>query len=81
VKHEIKIELPYYEAVKEGRKTFEIRHNDRGYNAGDHLTLIPVRCGVKTLDPQLYAKIGYVTSWNQRENFVVFSLLNVKVEK
>lgn len=33
--HKIKIQESYADAIVEGRKTFEVRLNDRGYNAGD----------------------------------------------
>lgn len=33
--HVIKIFRPYANAIAEGRKTFEVRLNDRGYNCGD----------------------------------------------
>ena len=33
--HNIKIQYPYADAIIDGRKTFEVRLNDRGYNAGD----------------------------------------------
>lgn len=75
--HEIKIDEPFYHAVAEGRKTFEIRYNDRGYNAGDTVELYVYQNALL----RIYAKIGYVTSYQQRDNFVVFSLLNVKVRK
>ena len=35
MKHIIKITEPYAEAIVDGRKNFEVRKNDRGYNAGD----------------------------------------------
>lgn len=35
--HIIKIKEPYADAVLDGRKTFEVRENDRGYNAGDRV--------------------------------------------
>lgn len=74
MKHELKIEEPFYKAIVEGKKTFEIRYNDRGYNAGDTVELkVPGRSL-----PAITATIGYVTSYMQRENFVVFSLLNVE---
>lgn len=76
MKHYLKIEQPYYDAVKEGNKTFEIRFNDRGYQKGDTVEL----CVPHTTLPALTAKIGYVTSFNQRDEYVVFSLLNVKEE-
>lgn len=38
IKH-IKIRPEYFDAVKEGRKTFEIRKNDRNYQCGNTLIL------------------------------------------
>lgn len=38
-RHEIKTDPEAYRAVKEGRKTFEIRFDDRGYEVGDLLIL------------------------------------------
>ena len=37
--HELKTWDPYWTAVDEGRKTFELRNNDRGYQTGDILIL------------------------------------------
>ena len=78
--HHIKIERPYYDAVREGRKTFEIRSNDRGYQAGDIVVMIPLT-DIKTTDitlPKLEATIGYVTAYQQKDGYVAFSLVNVK---
>lgn len=73
--HKLKIEEPYYIAVVEGRKTFEIRFNDRGFQAGDTVELyVP-----GTAYPPVTAAIGYVTAFNQQQGWVVFSLLNVAV--
>ena len=33
--HELKIKREYYEAILFGKKTFELRKNDRDYQAGD----------------------------------------------
>ena len=38
--HEIKIEKQYYDAIKAGKKPFEIRKNDRDYKKGDILKMI-----------------------------------------
>lgn len=35
--HKVKIYESYADAVLSGEKTFEIRHNDRGYQKGDRL--------------------------------------------
>lgn len=38
MRHDLKIGPCYLEAIKEGRKNFEIRYNgDRGFNAGDEV--------------------------------------------
>jgi len=37
--HEVKIRPEYYEPVISGKKTFEVRYNDRDYQAGDALLL------------------------------------------
>lgn len=39
VGHSLKILPEYYDAIISGRKTFEIRKNDRDYHVGDKLIL------------------------------------------
>jgi hypothetical protein len=82
--HELKIAPPYFQAVIDGKKTFEIRKNDRGYNAGD---TVPPRewdgaeKGHHLSHDERYtrrthsATIGYVTAYEQQPGYVVFSLL------
>ena len=38
--HVLKVEPPYGAALADGTKTFEVRRNDRSYQAGDKLTLL-----------------------------------------
>ena len=38
--HRLKTWIAYYDEVAAGRKTFEIRENDRDYAVGDHLVLM-----------------------------------------
>jgi len=75
--HELKIWPEYYKAVRDGRKTFEIRKNDRNFKVGDHLTL-------KEYDPEtanytgeeLTVSVSYIMD-NQPfvpEGFVVMSI-------
>lgn len=81
--HELKIEQAYFNAVRNGIKTFEIRNNDRGFQAGDTVLLKetqPVPAFPYT-GRELLATIGYVIGYAQKENYVVFSLLNVKDKK
>ena len=37
--HELKIRKEYYEAILSGKKTFEIRKDDRPFHEGDYLML------------------------------------------
>ena len=37
--HELKVKPVYFEAVKEGIKTFELRRDDRNFKVGDILLL------------------------------------------
>lgn len=39
VVHELKCWMPFFEHIFLGRKTFEVRRNDRGFQAGDVLVL------------------------------------------
>lgn len=37
--HVLKIEPQFFEAVIDGKKTFEVRQNDRNFRVGDYLLL------------------------------------------
>lgn len=37
--HELKTWVPYYRAIVEGKKKFEVRLNDRNFQVGDKLKL------------------------------------------
>jgi len=37
--HELKTIAPYFEDIRAGRKTFEVRRNDRNFKVGDVLVL------------------------------------------
>jgi len=39
MKHKLKTWNPYFSDIVEGKKTFEIRKNDRNYKVGDQLLL------------------------------------------
>ena len=46
--HEIKIAAMYYEDVVSGKKSFELRKNDRGYKQGDKLIMLEFKDGKYT---------------------------------
>ena len=83
--HEIKIKMSYADAILEGRKNFEVRVNDRGYNAGDNVQYTVVENnGTFTeearsheLNQKKYA-ITYVQSGlGLKEEYVVFGIREV----
>ena len=57
--HRLKILPEYYEAVKSGEKTFEIRRNDRGFTPGDELILQEYD-GKKLTGRRLRRRCGYI---------------------
>lgn len=81
--HCIKIREQYADAVADGRKNFEVRLNDRGYNAGDEVAFTVVNEFDMTdlfhpLNKKKY-KITYVHSGLGMENgYVVFGIEEIK---
>ena len=82
--HELKTWPAYFAAVVEGRKTFEIRNDrDRGFQTGDTVTLREYEPSLGTFKLEVLkysgrkheARVGYVTTWEQKPGYVVFSLL------
>lgn len=65
--HELKTWPAYFERLLDGSKTFEIRKNDRGFQAGDELILKefqPSKYGVSLIDRytgrELRYRVGFV---------------------
>lgn len=81
MEHFIKIERPFADAVCEGRKRFELRRNDRGYNAGDTIRFHCVEQGAEVrhrINDRKY-KITYcLNGYGLREAFIAFGIEEVK---
>lgn len=80
--HELKIMKPFADAILDGRKTFEVRTNDRGFNAGD---TVKFKC-VDMLNFWIPHKIEgmpyritYVLSgWGLTDGYVAFGIEEVE---
>lgn len=80
--HILKIEGNYHMDVLLGKKTFEIRFNDRGYKVGDLVQFKTKKSEDKdeinyNLWPNVY-QITYITDYKQLDNFVVFAIKRVE---
>jgi hypothetical protein len=75
--HELKIEVAYFEATVKKKKQFEIRYNDRGFNAGDTVTLFEIEGGFRT-GRSYTCEIIYVTNFGQKPDWVVFGHKPIK---
>lgn len=76
--HNLKILPEYFKAVKSGKKTFEVRENDRGFKTGDYLILqeITPLSGVLT-GRNIKVKVIYILaggSYGIAENYVIMSI-------
>lgn len=77
--HELKTVSPYFEAVRDGKKTFEIRKNDRDFSMGDIVILRHFeKDGTYSNCPLIIKQIGFITDYEQKPGYVVFSLLDLK---
>lgn len=81
--HKIKIEKSYADAIIEGRKNFEVRYNDRGYNAGDLVCFTVIDSDKKVIRHELsnfFYRIIYVHSGlGLQEGYVVFGIEQIKL--
>lgn len=79
--HRLRTLKSYFEAVRDGRKTFEIRYNDRDFKVGDRLLLVlyfPSRD--EELD-ELEVEVTYVLPggvFGVDEEYVVMSIAKVE---
>ena len=75
--HEIKLAIEFCDDVLSGRKSFELRYNDRGYQAGDRVKFKPVNGSLSTFHEVAYKtyEITYVINgWGLKEGYVAFGI-------
>jgi len=82
--HELKTLAPYWDAVASGDKTFEVRHNDRGFQRGDTLVLTRYSGGSAKLAEsgwsRITATVTYVLAGGQFGIDPEFVVMGIKVE-
>ena len=73
--HDLKTWKEFYEAIYDGKKTFEIRKNDRDFQVGDILVLheFDTELGEQT-GQWCSAEITYMTEWEQKDGYVVMAI-------
>lgn len=79
--HTLKLEECFCEAVVTGKKCFEIRKNDRGFQPGDTIEFVPVSNGHPAIDviSNHRYRITYVLSgWGLKNGYVAFGIEEVK---
>ena len=83
--HPLKVWPIYFNAVRSGEKTFEIRENDRNFQRGDILHLREwdpdaakvVQHGGQSqpyTGRDCYMRVTYVTTFSQKDGFVVMAI-------
>lgn len=74
--HELKLETSYFDAVLTGRKTFEIRFNDRDYKVDDILVLNEWdRLSEAFTGREVMKRVTYLTNYAQKDGYVVMSIV------
>lgn len=67
-----------YQLIKEGKKTFLIAYNDKNYREGNAIWISCRSLDNQISEEYLSAIIGHISNFEQKEDWVVFSLLNIK---
>ena len=79
--HELKTWPEYFEEIKTGDKTFEIRKNDRNFKIGDEILLDEYEPKLdRYTGRQLLGKITYIIRdfpIALKDNYIVFSFIQI----
>lgn len=75
MQHDLKLQSQYFKEVVTGRKTFEIRKNDRSYKVGDLIRFHEVNENGQYIGyvSRKY-QITYITDYEQQDGYVVMSI-------
>lgn len=71
--HKLKILPKYFNDVRSGIKTFEIRKNDRNFQVGDFLLLKEYE-NEKFTGNIIGAEVTYITNYEQKDGYVVMGI-------
>lgn len=75
--HILKIEEVFFEAVVDGRKTFEVRKDDRGFKDGDDLILVD-QCDGKSSGRWVEKRITFtLKGWGIKDGYMVLAVADV----
>lgn len=75
MKHELKTKEEFFRSIWAGTKTFEIRNNDRDFHVDDEVVLEEIMKDTEDVRTgrEVEGWITYVTDFQQKEGYVVFS--------
>ncbi len=77
--HQLKTWPSFFDAIKNGRKTFEIRIDDRGFECGHTLNLREFNPLIgRFTGRSIKRKITYITDFEQKPKYVVMSIKPIK---
>lgn len=75
--HKLKLDMNFCDDVLSGRKNFEVRYNDRGYQAGDTVSFIPYVGMLRShheVEDKKYQITYVLNGWGLKNNYVVFGI-------
>jgi hypothetical protein len=72
--HVLKTRTEYFNAIIDGRKTFEIRNNDRDFKPGDAIRLKEIDANEDATGRSCWRVISYISEYEQQAGFVVLGL-------
>ena len=85
--HKVKIQKEYADRILDGKKTFEVRYNDRDYQVGDYLqfeVIASAWSSLRDLDHKLNNALWEIiyshSGLGMQEKYVVLGIKEVEME-